>query len=237
MTLWLVIPLGLLVLAMVLVLSSSIDFRIRCYKHGKNDLLELDVTTLFGLIKLHYELPRLVFKGLEQGVIGKFKETGTATKGVDTVKEEQFDKERIEHWRDNIQLAVKSTRGLKKWFKETVSHVKISKLDWSTDFSLGDAADTAIASGAVWGLKWSIVGFISQWVKLKHNPRVFVKPVFQDEHSFSMEFVCEGKMSVSYAVYASLQLLLRVLRETGGISNWRKLLKRMRREPHEQSLE
>ncbi|KTD87123.1 DUF2953 domain-containing protein [Paenibacillus etheri] len=237
MTLWLVIPLGLLVLAMVLVLSSSIDFRIRCYKHGKNDLLELDVTTLFGLIKLHYELPRLVFKGLEQGVIGKFKETGTAIKGVDTVKEEQFDKERIEHWRDNIQLAVKSTRGLKKWFKETVSHVKISKLDWSTDFSLGDAADTAIASGAVWGLKWSIVGFISQWVKLKHNPRVFVKPVFQDEHSFSMEFVCEGKMSVSYAVYASLQLLLRVLRETGGISNWRKLLKRMRREPHEQSLE
>lgn len=237
MTLWLVIPLGLLVLAMILVLSSSIDFRIRCYKHGKNDLLELDVTTLFGLIKLHYELPRLVFKGLEQGVIGKFKETGTATKGVDTVKEEQFDKERIEHWRENVQLAVKSTRGLKKWFKETLSHVKISKLDWSTDFSLGDAADTAIASGAVWGLKWSIVGFISQWVKLKHNPRVFVKPVFQDEHSFSMEFVCEGKLSVSYTVYALLQLLLRVLRETGGISKWRKLLKRMRREPHEQTLE
>lgn len=132
---------------------------------------------------------------------------------------------------------MKSTRGLKKWFKETVSHVKISKLDWSTDFSLGDAADTAIVSGAVWGLKWSIVGFISQWVKLKYNPRVFVKPVFQDEHSFSMEFVCEGKMSVSYAVYASMKLLLRVLRETGGISKWRKLLKRMRREPHGQSLE
>lgn len=237
MTLWLGIPLGLLILAMILVLSSSIDFRIRCYKHDKNDLLELDVKTLFGLIKLHYELPRLVFKGLEQGVFGKFKETGTATTGVDTVKEEQFDKERIEHWRDNVQLAVKSTRGLKKWFKETVAHVKISKLDWSTDFSLGDAADTAIVSGAVWGLKWSIVGFISQWVKLKHNPRVFVKPVFQDEHSFSMEFVCEGKLSVSYAVYASLQLLLGVLREKGGIAQWRKLLKRMRREPREQSLE
>lgn len=237
MTLWLVIPLGLLILALILVLSSSIDFRIRCYKHDKNDLLELDVKTLFGLVKLHYELPRLVFMGLEQGVIGKFKETGTATTGVDTVKEEKFDKERIEHWRDNVQLAVKSTRGLKKWFKETVSHVKISKLNWSTDFSLGDAADTAIASGAVWGLKWSIVGFISQWVKLKHNPRVFVKPVFQDEHSFSMEFVCEGKLSVSYAVYASLQLLVRVLRETGGISKWRKLLKRMRREPRGQSLE
>ncbi|WHY17894.1 DUF2953 domain-containing protein [Paenibacillus sp. G2S3] len=237
MTLWLGIPLGLLVLAMILVLSSSIDFRIRCYKHGKNDLLELDVKTLFGLIKLHYELPRLVFKGLEQGVLGKFKETGTATTGVDTVKEEKFDKERFEHWRDNVQIAVKSTRGLKKWFKETVSHVKISKLDWSTDFSLGDAADTAIASGAVWGLKWSMVGFISQWVKLKHNPRVFVKPVFQDEHCFSMEFVCEGKLSVSYTIYATFQLLLRVLRETGGISKWRKLLKRMRSEPRGQSLE
>ncbi|MEK3983952.1 hypothetical protein CA600_10335 [Paenibacillus sp. VTT E-133280] len=237
MTLWLGIPLGLLVVAMILLLSSSIDFRIRCYKHDKNDLLELDVKTLFGLIKLHYELPRLVFKGLEQGVIGKFKETGTATTGVDTVKEEHFDKERVEHWRENIQLAVRSTRGLKKWFKETVSHVKISKLDWSTDFSLGDAADTAIASGAAWGLKWSIVGFISQRVKLKHNPRVFVKPVFQDEPSFSMELVCEGKMSVSYTLYALLRLLLRVLRVSGGIGKWRKLLKRMRREPHGQSLE
>jgi hypothetical protein len=231
-TLWLAIPLVLLVLALILVLSSSIDFRIRCYKHGKNDLLELDVTSLFGLIKLHYELPQLVFKGLEQGVWGKFKETGTATTGVDTVKEEIFDKERIMHWRANVNQAVKSTRGLKEWLKETVAHVKISKLDWSTDFSLGDAADTATASGAVWGLKWSIVGFISQWVKLQQHPRIFVKPVFEDELCFAMEFVCKGKMSVGYTLYALMRLFRRVMREKGGIGHWRNLLKQMRQEPH-----
>lgn len=231
MTLWLAIPLAILLLAIIFVLSSSIDFRIRCYKHDKNDLLELDITSLFGLIRLHYELPKLVFKGLEQGVWGKLKETGTATTGVDTVKEEIFDKERVEHWRDNFQLALKSTRGLKKWFRETIAHVKILKLDWSTDFSLGDAADTATASGALWGLKWSIVGVISQRVKLKQHPRVFVKPVFQDDLCFSMELVSQGRLSVAYTIYAILRFLRLVLKENGGIAKWRMLLRQMRQEP------
>jgi hypothetical protein len=232
-TLWLVIPLVLLVLAMILVLSSSIDFRIRCHKLGKNDLIEVDVTSLFGLVKLHYELPELIFKGLEQGVWAKIKETGTATTGVDTVKEEKFDKERINQWQENVKLAMKSTRELKKWFKRTLAHVKISKLDWSTDFSLGDAADTATAVGAAWGLKWSIVGFMSQWVRLEHNPRLFVKPVFQDELCFSMEFVCKGRLLVAHALFAVLRLVVGVLRETGGIVKWIKLLKKMRHQSSE----
>lgn len=127
---------------------------------------------------------------------GKFKETGTATTGVDTVKEEIFDKERVMHWRANVNQAVKSTRGLKEWLKETVAHVKISKLDWSTDFSLGDAADTATASGAVWGLKWSIVGFISQWVKLQQHPRIllslFLKMSFVLQWSLSVRGKCQS---------------------------------------------
>lgn len=237
MTLWLVIPLSLLVIAIILVLSSFIDFRIRFYKQGRNDLIELDVTSLFGLVKLHYELPQLIFKGLTEGVWGKYKETGTATKGVDTVKEEEFDKERLTRWKNNAQMALKSTHGLKVWIKNFLSHVKVTRLDWSTDFSLGDAADTAIAVGAMWGVKWTIIGYISHWVKLTQNPRVFVKPVFEDEPSYSMEFVGKGRLSVAYVSYALLQLFGRVLRESGGIRKWSKLLKQLRSTRDKERLE
>lgn len=225
MTLWLAIPLAILILAIVIVLSSSVNFRIRCYKKGKNDLIALDITALYGLIKLHYELPKLIFKGLEQGVWGKLKETGTA---MNSVKEEKYDKERIEKWRSNVQLAIQSTDGIKEWLRVTIAHVQISKLDWSTDFSLGDAAGTATASGALWGLKWTIVGWISQHVKLKEHPRVFVKPVFQDDLCFSMELEAEGRLSVAIIMFALWRLLGRVLKENGGIRKWKNLIKKMR---------
>ena len=237
MTLWLAIPFALLLLAIVLILSSSIDFHLRIHKHGKDDLVEMSVTSLYGLVKLHYVLPELVFEGLKRGVWGKLEEQGTAISANKIDKEEKFDQERINHWRDNVKVAVRSTRGLKKWLGNTVSHVKISTLDWSTDFSLGDAADTATAVGAAWGLKWSIVGFISQKVKLTRNPRLFVKPVFEDDLCFAMEFECRGRLSVAYALYAGLVLIVSVLREKGGLLGWKKLLKEMRPETREKSLE
>lgn len=237
MTLWLAIPLALLILAIILTLSSSIDFHFRFYKRGKDDLVEINVISLYGLIKLHYELPKLVFEGLKRGLRAKLEEQGTAISASGIDKEEKFDQERIKHWQDNIKVAMKSTHGLKKWFRTTVSHVKISMLDWSTDFSLGDAADTATAAGAVWGLKWSIIGYISQRVKLKRDPRLFVKPVFEDDLCFSMELVCRGRLSVAYALYAGLVLVINVLREKGGLTGWKKLLKQMRPEFNRKSLE
>lgn len=230
MTLWLAIPLAILILVMVFVLSSSVNFRLRCYKKGKNDLIALDMSALYGLIKLHYELPQLIFKGLEQGVWGEFKETGTSTTGINAVKGEKYDKERMQKWRGNLQQAIQSTDGMMEWIKETIAHVQISKLDWSTDFSLGDAAGTATASGALWGLKWTIVGWISQHVKLKEHPRVFVKPVFQDDLCFSMELEAEGRLSVAIIIFALWRLLGRVLKENGGITKWKKLIKQMRSE-------
>lgn len=237
MTLWLAIPLALLLLAMVLILSSSIDFHFRIHKHDKNDLVEINVTSLYGLVKLHYELPELVFEGFKRGVWGKLEEQGTGISANDTDKEEKFDQERFNHWQDNVKVAVKSTRGLKKWFMNTLSHVKISTLDWSTDFSLGCAAETATAVGAAWGLKWSIVGFISQWVKLTREPRLFVKPVFEDDLCFAMELECRARLSVAYALYAVLVLIVSVLREKGGLLGWKNLIKRMRTETREKSLE
>ncbi|AIQ19424.1 hypothetical protein H70357_23925 [Paenibacillus sp. FSL H7-0357] len=224
MTLWLVIPLALLLVVIVLVLSSSIHFHFRLCRLGKDDRVEFDIKALFGLVKFHYELPALVYEGMERGVRVKLEESGIAPVKKDADKEEQIDKEAVSGWIDNLKAALRATRGLNKWLKGLMAHVKISKLDWSTDFSLGDAAYTATAAGALWGMKWSLIGWVSQFVRLQHAPRLFVAPVFRDELCYSTEAVCAGKLSLAYTLYAGILLLRRITKVKGGLARWKQLL-------------
>ncbi|MNB89360.1 hypothetical protein D3C75_363900 [compost metagenome] len=226
MTLWLAVPLALLLLVIVLVMSSSIHFHFRLCRIGKDDRIEFDIKALFGLVKFHYELPKLIYEGIARGVRVKLEESGIApvTKEADSV--ERIDDETLRDWRDKLKEALQATQGLKRWMKNLLSHVRITRFDWSTDFSLGDAAYTATATGALSGLKWGLVGWISRYVRLQRSPRMFVVPVFRDDElCFSTEAVCTGKLPVSSVFYAGIQLLWRVIRVKGGLSRWIRLLK------------
>lgn len=229
MALWLAILLALLLLAValiLLILFSSIHFHFRLCRLGKDDRVEFDIKALFGLVKFHYELPKVVFENIKQGIMVKLEESGIAPFRKDKDQEEQINKEWISVWLENIRKALRATRGFNKWMKDTLSHVQIMRLDWSTDFSLGDAANTAVAAGALWGIKGSIIGWLSQQVRMKKAPRLFVVPVFQDELCFSTEAVFTGKLSVGYACYAGLLLLRRISKEEGGLGQWIELLRR-----------
>lgn len=230
MTLWLAVPLALLFLAIVLLLSSSIVFHLRLSKRGKDDQVELDISLLFGLVKLHYELPSIVFDGIKRGVRVKLEESGV-TPGMEKKQkdaEKQIDKEVVENWLDKFKKALMATKGMKLWVKDTMSHVNITKLDWSTDFSLGDAAGTATAAGALWGLKWSIIGWASQWVKLKKKPRLFVVPVFEDHLGFATEMVCSGRIAVTHALYSGLRLVVRAVKADRELLLWREIIRGIR---------
>lgn len=226
MTLWLVIPLALLLLAIVLVLSSSIHFHFRLNRIGKDDRVEFDIKALFGLVKFHFELPKLVYEGIARGVKVKLEESGIKPVRQESDSEEQIDKEKLRVWKEELKEVLKATQGLKTWMKALLSHVRITRFDWSTDFSLGDAAYTATATGILSGLKWGLVGWLSQMVRLQRSPRMFVVPVFRDEMCFATEAVCTGKLNVAYVLYSGLQLLRRIAKVEGGLSRWIRLLKR-----------
>lgn len=226
MTLWLAIPLAVLLLAIVLTLSSSIVFHFKLCKRDKNDRVVLDIAFLYGLFKLHYVLPSVVFEGITRGVKVKLEESGIApVMKKERDNEKHIDKEVVDTWLDTFKKALAATKGLKKWFKDTLSHVRITKLDWSTDFSLGDAAGTATAAGALWGLKWSIIGWGSQWVRLKKKPRLFVVPVFEDDLSFATEMVCSGSFRMLHALSAGIRLAVRASKVKHGLSLWKELIR------------
>ncbi|MDQ0194521.1 DUF2953 domain-containing protein [Paenibacillus wynnii] len=235
MTLWLAIPLALLLVAIVLLLSSSIVFHFRLRKRGKDDRVEIDISLLYGLVKLHYELPYFIFEGIKRGVSVKLEQSGVMPAVEKQSEEEgQIDKEVVDKWVDKFKKALRATKGLKKWVKDTMSHVKITQFDWSTDFSLGDAAVTATTAGAIWGLKWSMIGWGSQWVQLKKRPRTFVVPVFgEDKITFSTELACAGRLSMAYGMYAGIMLLFRAYKAERGLRQWKELIRKNNKDQRE----
>ncbi|MFD1774114.1 DUF2953 domain-containing protein [Paenibacillus rhizophilus] len=236
MKLWLLIGAWLLLAAAILLLSSRIFFHFSLNRRGHDDRIVLDITALFGLVKYHYTLPALVFEGLKRGLHVKLEETGIAPVKSAKEGEANIDKEDVSEWFEFGKKALRATRGLKRWTADTLSHVQITKLDWSTNFSLGDAAGTATAAGALWGLKWTVIGWTSQWVKLMRSPRLFVVPVFEDTVKFSTEVDCKGRISAGYALYAGFRLLVRAMQADEGIKQWKEIVREMRSRRREKSV-
>ncbi|GGF75636.1 hypothetical protein GCM10010912_21020 [Paenibacillus albidus] len=235
MTLWLAILLAVLLLGFILLLSSFIHFHFVLRKVGKDDRLELDVTLLYGWVKFHYVLPRVIFEGIEKGFKVKLEESGAAPLKKETDTEAQIDKKKVDTWVDEMKQALQATKGLEKWLRKTLAHVRIAKFDWSTDFSLGDAAGTATAAGGLWGLKWIIIGWLSQQIRLEKQPRLFVKPLFDDNLSFNTEMKFSGRLSLAYVLYAGILLVVRVIRAERGLKQWKELLQAIRRRARRKS--
>lgn len=229
MKLWLLIIAALLLAVIVLVLFSHIRFALKFKKRGPDECLEIQIIALYGLVKYHYTVPGFVFEGIRRGLHVKLEKTGVAPSVSAQDKERNIDKKDVSEWIEFGKRALAATRGLKTWTAETLAHVKITKLDWSTDFSLGDAAGTATAAGALWALKWTLIGWISQIIRLKEKPRLFVVPRFVDQICYLTKVDCAGQFSAGYAVYAGVRLALRVIREDQGVRQWWELLKIARR--------
>ncbi|MDT3426865.1 hypothetical protein J2Z22_002399 [Paenibacillus forsythiae] len=227
MKLWLLIG-ALLLAVLILLLSSRIYFHFSLNRTGQDDRIVLKITALFGLVKLNYSLPVLMFEGVKRGLHVRLEESGIAPVRSSKEDESNIDKDDVQEWMEYGKKALRATQGLKRWMTDTLSHLHITKLDWSTNFSLGDAAGTATAAGALWGLKWSLVGWASQRVKLLHRPRLFVVPVFEDDVKFSTEVDCAGSISAGRVLYAGIRLLVRAMRADEGIRQWKELVREIR---------
>ncbi len=103
--------------------------------------------------------------------------------------------------------------------KQTLAKVECTELKWITRVGVGDAPETAITTGAIWGIKSSLLGFSIRYVKLTAKPRIDVIPQY-NEKQFSTEFRFAGRIRVWFVVVAGVRLLVRAAKVKGGIRTW-----------------
>lgn len=82
---------------------------------------------------------------------------------------------------------------------------------------------TAMATGALWSVKTTTLGVLSQFVKLKAEPKVDVKPIYA-QPCFTTEWSCVAKIGFGNAIMAGIHLLVRLKKAKEGVQAWRTLL-------------
>ncbi|GGG05740.1 DUF2953 domain-containing protein [Paenibacillus aceti] len=232
MWIWLGSGLFLLFLIIVVLLLSQIKLRLMAKKNNKDDMVLIDVTLLYGLVSLHYNVPTIELNNLRDGLIIKGEQSSNLNERQ-TANHEQaihINKQKIKQWTEEFKMMLEATLGLKGWIQSTFRHLRVTRLDWSTYIALSDAAHTATLTGFAWAIKSTLVGFLSYHISLRQRPKLLVVPKFGVSPSFVSELQCTAQIRLGYAIYALFVLIFRVLRENKGLRKWLKLLKRSNRE-------
>jgi len=187
-------------------------------------MITVDVTFLFGIISLHYKIPEIELKNLQDGLIVREENSNNLNEGQTANHEQAINKQKIEQWIDDFRMMLEATLGLRSWMKTTLKHIKVTQLDWSTNIALSNAAHTATLTGFAWALKSTLIGFLSYHISLRQRPKLFVVPKFGVPPAFVSELQCTARIRLGYAVYAMFIFVFRILRENKGLRKWLKII-------------
>lgn len=207
---------------LALIMASPVVIKGQVKRSGKNDDAELFVKALYGIIKYRIKIPIVQFTGSSVELKEQVSMSGA---GINTWKQfnDDIDAERVVSTLDKLKQILELTRNLTGLMKQTLTKVRLTEWNWSTTVGTGDAMWTAMATGLVWSVQTSILGVLSQMVKLHAEPKMNVQPIYQHP-AFTTELVCIAQIRFGYAILAGLQLLVRMKKWKGGVKAWQNIL-------------
>lgn len=217
---------AILLLAIVLISNIHIHFTFR--KHRSDDYALINIRLLYGLVRIKYEIPSIVFKNMKEGFLVKTQQRTNHSRG-EAEGNERVNKRKVKKWAKEVKVMLRATDALKIWVKQTLTRVHMTDLSWSTRIGVADAAYTAIVTGWVWTMKSIMIGFLSYQVQFKRTPCLEVIPVWEDEMEFQTELELHMRIRFGAVFTAGLRLMTRVLKVEGGWRMWFRLLQEQRR--------
>lgn len=176
------------------------------FKHEHvNDLGEIRIRALFGLVRLRFTLPQLDWRGWEQALQVEGKLTSKHSKLVTT--KEKIGKRNIKVMKKRLNellFQIDDFMEVVRWF---ISKITCEKLDWSTSLGTGDAAEAGILTGLAWTIKSMIIGWISRYIRWQQYPNLSIQPAFQQEifHTYFHSII---RFRLGYAILALKRLFI-----------------------------
>jgi hypothetical protein len=190
---------GIILLPFILFSKISIEI-IWKREHG-NDRGEIKFKALWGLIRFRYKIPKIDFVNLTEGI--QWEQEGPTGE-----KEVQFNWEKVQQLKEIYRQFKDQIDIIQKYFRLFLQKVTCSHFEWSTSFGTGDAAESGVLTGVIWGVKSTLVGMISGMLRWKQPPRLSVVPYFNQRllqtyfHSI-----------ISFRVGHAIVILFQILRE------------------------
>lgn len=210
------------VLIMILALSR-VRIRITLTHQGENDEILLNLRALLGLVNVNYNIPMLQFKNWAEGLELKMEKVNAKAHRLINDQKKKITAEKIKDAYENVQILLKHCFHFHEWLFGTVRRIHCTQLNWKTSVGIGDAHETAFLVGAIWGIKASIIGFLSRYIRIDIQPQLQVMPAF-NQKLLLIEGVCTLQIRLWHILSAVFQLLIRILKVKGGLRAWRSVL-------------
>jgi hypothetical protein len=217
---WLSVVIVLLLIVLAVIVLSYVQGEIHFSRAVEQDYMVLEIKAKWG-VKMNRFFPmfklmdfskRIPFTSEKAESIPK---TNQVTVHDATVK--------INGNFQKVKLLMQNTVHWYKWLKHALSRIECTKLNWITRVGMGDATHTAIATGAVWGMKSSSLGFIMHLVQIKSKPLIQVIPQYT-QVQFSTDFNGAAGIRFIYIAWAGIELVWRVIKIKGGLRTWYRVM-------------
>jgi hypothetical protein len=209
-------------LAIVIALFSWVRANITFSREAEDDFFRIHVRALFGVFRYEFLLPVIAIDGMNRG-ISLQKKTKTNMNNSSSEQHIKVDRKDIVQRYEKARKLITHVFGFHRWLVNTLERTHCSEIRWITNIGLDDAAETAITTGIVWGLKTSVLSFVLNHIKLEDQPQLSVVPHFNIPQ-FNTFFRCIIMVRLGYAMLAGLHLLVRILKVKGGIKTWQNIL-------------
>jgi hypothetical protein len=212
-----------LMAVLALIAASWIVIRLRFVRENDNDHFELKITALRGLLRYRLKIPVFQLNGLSVKIKKEeMKEKMGAP--AENVSPDEIDKNALNGLNERYKHLLEETRNLTGWVRSTLSRIRLSDWRWETSLGTGDAYWTAMATGFAWSAQTTVIGVLSQLVRLTDTPKMTVVPIYDDRMHFSTQWSCIAKIRFGYAFAAGLRLFFRRKHMKNSLQSFRSIL-------------
>jgi len=203
---WVLLAILVFTVLAFIILITRVKINFDYFHDNDDDHLLVTVKAWGGLLKYKMDVPVIKVDDNSPAIVAKKK---TKTGPQETLKKEettQIDNKDILNSIHDFREILTHIVGLHKIIREFLKKVTICNITWHTMVGVGDAAATAVITGALWAAKGGMIGMLSQYMKLTERPIVTISPSFQQPIS-STSFTCILQIRVGHAILAGIKLV------------------------------
>lgn len=204
---WLLVVLLILLLLFILIILTKLTIQIDYFHHNDNDDLKLEFKIWFGLIKYKKHIPLIKIDDNSPSIVVKSnspKQQPQETTEDQTVH--QIKPSDIVMNIKNVREIMTHVFNLKVVIRKFLKKISVKKFEWHTIVGVGDAAITGMVGGGLWAIKGSLIGLLSNYLRLKEMPHLTVTPHFQ-QAIIQTRITCIFQFRIGNAILAGLKMI------------------------------
>ncbi|MFB6467687.1 DUF2953 domain-containing protein [Cytobacillus sp. Hz8] len=202
---WLLIVFMIFLILFILIIVTKLKVIVDFYHGQDNDDLKIEFKAWFGLIRYKIHVPLVKLDAESKSIISKEK-TSIGPDAKQDKKTNKFTSKDLFNSLHDTKVLLHHVIGFHKIIRKFLHKVKLKNLEWETEIGVGDAAYTGMLIGAIWGIKGSIIGIFSNYMRLMDMPKLSVQPNFQKAIS-QTRFQCMFQFRIGQAMFAAIKLV------------------------------